>query len=284
MKTSNYKELKAFFKELTKRYTEDQISAMATKLTFYIVLSSFPLTIVILEILRITKVTNTDLFFDLTEFVPDPVMNFIQFIFSDVTVNNSSTILPFAILIALWSSSRGINALIQSLNRAYRVKEKRNFIVIRLMAFVYTIAFLLVLIITGALIIFGNRIYQFVIAFVVEPSYLEISVDIIRYAFSILLSIIFFNGLYNVVPIKGNKFMSALPGTIVATVGWIGISALFSIYVNLSTSLSYMYGSLTDIIIVLLWLYTCSIVIIIGGEVNAIFGNMKASKDSKEHE
>lgn len=280
---NRYKDLEAFFKELMKRYNDDQVSAMATKLTFYIVLSAFPLTIVILEIIRITKVTNTSLFLDLTEFFPDAVMNFVQFIFTDVSVNNSGTILPVAILIALWSSSRGINALIQSLNRAYRVKEKRNFIIIRLMAFVYTIAFLLILILTGALIIFGNRIYQFAVSFVTVPAYLELSVDIIRYAFTILLSIAFFNGLYNVVPIKGNKFMSALPGTVVATVGWIGISALFSIYVNLSTSLSYMYGSLTDIIIVLLWLYIISIVTIIGGEINAIFGSMKESK-STEHE
>lgn len=282
MKKNNLNELKAFFQELAKRYNDDQVSAMATKLTFYIVLSSFPLTIVILEIIRITKVTNTSLFLDLTEFVPDAVMNFVQFIFTDVNVNNSGTILPVAILIALWSSSRGVNALIQSLNRAYRVKEKRNFIIIRIMAFVYTIAFLVILILTGALIIFGNRIYQFVISFIAEPIYLELLVDVMRYVFSILLSIIFFNGLYNVVPIKGNKFMSALPGTIVATVGWIGISALFSVYVNLSTSLSYMYGSLTDIIIVLLWLYICSIVIIIGGEINAIFGSIKESKSSKE--
>ncbi len=282
MANTNNNELNAFFKELAKRYTDDQVSAMATKLTFYIVLSFFPLTIVILEILRITNVTNASLFLDLAEFVPDAVTNFIQFIFTDVNVNNSGRILPVAIIIAIWSSSRGINSLIQSLNRAYRVKEKRNFIIIRLMAFVYTLAFLMVLILTGALIIFGNRIYQFAITFVAEPGYLELSVTIIRYAFSILLSIIFFNGLYNVVPIKGNKFMSALPGTIVATVGWIGISALFSVYINLSTSLSYMYGSLTDIIIVLLWLYTCSIVIILGGEINAIFGNMKESKSTND--
>ena len=279
---NNYKELEAFLKKLAKRYNDDQVSAMATKLTFYIVLSAFPLTIVILEIIRITKVTNTSLFLDLTKFFPTAVTEFVQFIFSDVSVNNSGTILPLAIFIALWSSSRGINALIQSLSLAYRVKEKRNFIITRLIAFAYTFAFLVVLILTGALIIFGNRIYQFAVGFVTEPTYLEISVDIIRYAFTILLSIIFFNGLYNIVPIKGNKFMSALPGTIVATVGWIGISALFSVYVNLSTSLSYMYGSLTDIIIVLLWLYTCSIVIIVGGEINAIFGNMKESKSTEK--
>jgi len=278
MKSNNYPEVKGFFKELLKRYEDDQVSAMATKLTFYTVLSFFPLTIVILEIIRITRVTNTSLFMDLAKFVPEAVVNFIQFIFSDVQANTSVSILPFALIIALWSSSRGVSALIQSLNLAYRVKEKRNFLITRLYAFFYTLAFIITLVLTGALIIFGNRIYQFILTFITVPAYLEFFVDIIRYAFTILLSIIFFNGLYNVVPIKGHKFINALPGTIVATVGWIGISAIFSIYISLSTSLSYIYGSLTDIVVVLLWLYICSIVIIIGGEINAIFGTFNENK------
>ncbi len=211
----------------------------------------------------------------MAEFIPDAVVGFLVFIFTDVQDHTTGTILPFALLIALWSSSRGINALIQSLNRAYRVKTKRNFILIRFMSFGYTIAFLIAIIFLCVLIIYGNRIYHTAISFINAPDYLEIIVDFTRYLFSIMFSVIFFNGIYNIVPIKGNKFISALPGTLVTTVGWIGVSAIFSIYVNYSPSLSYMYGSLTDIVIVMLWLYICCTITITGGEINAIFGHLK---------
>ncbi len=283
MQKPDYTKLYGHIREIQKRYNEDQVSAMATKLTFFTILSVFPFTIVSLEIFRISNFSDTGLFADFTALFPDTVINFLTYLFNDALNNTSITLLPFASFIALWSASRAIHAIIQSLRVAYRVTEKQNFIVIRLVAFIYTIAFVLIIILTGAFILFGNRIYNTAIEYINVPFNPELLIDFIRYIFTILMSILFFSGIYNVVPTHGNRFMSTLPGTIVATTGWIGISAFFSIYVNLSTSLSYIYGSLADIVIIMLWLYACSIIIILGGEVNAVIGdyNEKNQKNSE---
>lgn len=267
-------------KEVQRRYTADQVSAMATKLTFYTLLSIFPFIIVFLEIFRLSNFTNTSLFSELTELFPDIVINFVTYLYSDAVINTSGTILPFASVIALWSASRAINAIIQSLRRAYGYREKHNFIWMRFLALAYTIAFIVVVILTGALILFGNRIYHLIMSYVEVPFDLELIIDLLRYLTTILISILFFSGIYNVVPTKGNRFISTLPGTILATIGWIATSAFFSIYANLSASLSYIYGSLADIVIVMLWMYVCSIIIVLGGEINAVIGEFNQNKPS----
>jgi len=269
--------LKAFLKELSKRYNEDQVSALSTKLTFYITLSAFPLTIILLEIIRLTHLSDTGLFLEITEFVPHVVLEFVQYIFDDVKLNTSDSILPLATITTLWSASKGVNALIYSLNRAYRINMKPNFILMRMTSLLYTIAFVLILVLTGSLVIFGNRIYHLSTTFFNFPDSFKYFVILFRYLFSFLLSVLFFSGLYNL-PLKGIQIKKTLPGTMVATFGWIGFSSLFSIYINYSTSLSYMYGSLTDIIIVLLWLNITSNLIIIGGEVNAILHKQSSKR------
>lgn len=268
-----YTTIKKNLREIQKRYSSDHVSALATKLTFYTLLSIFPFIIVFLEIFRISNFTDTSLFTDFTSLFPYTVINFVTYLYNDAVNNTSGTILPFASIIALWSASRAINAIIQSLRIAYRVQVKRNFIYMRLLAFGYTLAFIIVVILTGALILFGNRIYHTIMSYVDIPFDLERTIDILRYVTTIFISIVFFSGIYNVVPTKGHRFFSTLPGTLVATLGWIGTSAFFSIYANLSASLSYIYGSLADIVIVMLWLYVCSIIIVMGGEINAVIGN-----------
>ncbi len=265
-------------KEVQRRYTADQVSAMATKLTFYTLLSIFPFIIVFLEIFRLSNFTNTSLFSELTQLFPDIVVNFVTYLYNDAVVNTSGTILPFASVIALWSASRAINAIIQSLRRAYGYREKHNFLWMRFLALAYTIAFIIFVILTGALILFGNRIYQLIISYLQVPFDLGLLIVLLRYITTLLISIMFFSGIYNVVPTKGNRFISTLPGTILATIGWIAASAFFSIYANLSTSLSYIYGSLADIVIVMLWMYACSIIIVLGGEINAVIGEFNQNK------
>jgi membrane protein len=143
------------------------------------------------------------------------------------------------------------------------------------MAFVYTIAFAFILLITFAMIIFGNKLIDLAISYIHISSNIESWANIVRLLFSMILSFLFFIMLYNITPNKRISFKEVIPGSIFATIGWIATSYFFSIYINFSSSLSYMYGSLTGIIVLMLWLYICSTIIIIGGEINAMYRERK---------
>lgn len=260
-----------YIQEISVQYKKNQVSAMATKLTFYIILSAVPFMICLFEAIRLTNITDTSLFYDLASILPDSITSFIQLMSEDIQNSSSGGILPLALVIALWSSSRGINALIHSLNRSYGVNRRRNFITIRLISFLYTLAFIVIIIVVAALIIFGSSIYHTILSYVTLPAYLSLVVTLLRYAVSILLVFFFLIALYNITPNTPISFKDVLPGSAFSTLAIISVSAGFSFYVNNSFSLSYLYGSLTNIVIVMLWLYIVSNIIIIGGEINAMF-------------
>jgi len=138
---------------------------------------------------------------------------------------------------------------------AYREKETRSYIYLRFLSLVYTIAFAVIIIITLAFIVFGKRILDFMffhIPFLAQWTY---TIDSIRFITSIVLSFLFFILLYNASPNKRIMIKDVMPGAIFSTISWHLLSFLFSLYVNNAGSFSYMYGSLTGIIILLLWLY-----------------------------
>lgn len=272
--------------QLIRRVKADDITAWASKLTFYILLSIFPFLLFLMQIISHTPLTKIDMLNQFHDLFPEEVFGIVNLITTDIQNNKSDTVLSIAIIATIWAASKGIMAVITSLNKAYGEKETRSYIFLRFMAFVYTIAFALVLILTFILIIFWNKLLSFAFSYIYLPTALEGIIDFIRILFAIVLLFFFFILLYNASPNMKISFKEVIPGAIVSTFGWLGMSLIFSIYVNKLSNFSYMYGSLASIIILMIWLYLCSIIILIGGELNAIYTEHKkkytlAQKPSK---
>lgn len=104
------------------------------------------------------------------------------------------------------------------------------------------------------------------------PTLTNISVLIvcIRTALSIVVLILFFALIYKALPDKKLSFRRQIPGAIFATAGWLIFSYLFNIYINNFSNYSYIYGSLTAIILFMLWMYFCMIILLAGAELNII--------------
>lgn len=251
------------------RYEKDSVSAMAAKLTLFLMLSIFPFLIVALEIIRFYDFSYAHLL-DLQGVLPPSIYNYFYSVVDDMNGSSNGNLLPVAIIIAIWSSSKGVATLIQSLNKAYRTNIRRKYIITRIIAFFYTIGFLLILILTGILIVFGNQIYQILADLIHLPHAFGHIAGILRYLVSTIMYLAFFTGLYNLSHISTNRIKHTLPGTVLAILGLTISSVVFSLYIKYSTSLSFLYGNLTNIIILLLWLYIVSNVIIMGGELNAV--------------
>ncbi|GMQ56081.1 YhjD/YihY/BrkB family envelope integrity protein [Vallitalea sediminicola] len=259
------------FVNLFKRVQSDDITAWASKLTFYILLSIFPFILFLMQILSYTSLSDVDVLYQFKDIFPDEIFGVIGFITTDIEKNQSDTLLSIALIATIWAASKGIMAIITSLNKAYREKETRSYIFLRLMSFIYTIAFAIVLIITFLLIIFWNKLLNLAFSYIYLPTGLEGIIDFIRILFAMVLLFFFFILLYNASPNKKITFKEVVPGAILSTIGWLAMSFIFSFYIDKIGNFSYMYGSLASIIILLIWLYLCSIIILVGGELNAIY-------------
>jgi len=266
------------FKELAIRIQSDDISAWAAKLTFFLLLSIFPFLIFIMELLNHITI-DTESVYELTQLFPQEIISIFTLIIEDISnVETSSSVLPIAIVAAIWSASKGIMAIIGGLNMAYKEKETRSYIYLRALSLIYTVAFAFILLITLGFIVFGNKIIGLLMINIPVLSEWTYTIDIIRLISSVILTFLFFILLYNATPNRKIMIRDVMPGAFFATISWIFVSYFFSIYVNTSKSFSYMYGSLTSIILLLVWLYVSSTIIMLGGEINAINSEHKKKR------
>lgn len=245
-----------------------QLSLYGANACFFLVLSLFPALLLILASLRYTSLTAADLIFALEGVVPRALMSSVERLIVSTYYNSSGAVLSISAVTAVWSASRGIYSLLTGLNWVYGVRENRGYLYTRLISVVYLIAFLVVLMLTLVLHVFGNGI----IAYIEDLDWpiTEALSQIIdqRMVLLILVQILIFAVMYMALPNRRNHFWASLPGAVVAALGWQGFSQLFSVYVTHLTDYSNIYGSVYAMALGMLWLYFCMVIVLFGGAVN----------------
>ncbi len=263
---------KLFIKDLLYRMKEDSVTAMGAQLAYYLILSIFPFIIFFLNLLSYTPIARDDVLQNLIVILPSDTQRLITELLSETINKSSDTLLSLGAITGIWAASRGIMSLIKSLNKAYGVEEKRSYIELRGVAILFTLALLVLLLIVLATLVFGEIIGNMIFDYIGLTEKFIIIWKYLRIIISVGFMILTFTLLYKFSPsIRNNKikFKHTLPGAIFTSIGWIIISGLFSFYVNNFGNYGKTYGSLGGIIILLVWLYISSIIVITGGEINA---------------
>lgn len=259
---------KSLFKHLYEKIKGDEVTGLAAQLAYYFLLSIFPLLIFVITLLPFIPVSQADLMEILRTYAPAESAQLLEANLKEVMKNQNGGLLSFGILATFWSASNGTNAIIRALNHAYDIEETRSFIRTRGLALLLTIGLIFVVVISLLLPVFGKFILGIVFDVLgFEPSFIY---DLLRWVISIAVITLVFLIMYWIGPNLKMKCMYALPGAIFASVGWALSSWAFSFYVNSFGNYSSTYGSLGGIIVLMLWLYISGLVIIVGGEINAV--------------
>ena len=248
---------------------KQNISAYAASIAFFFFLSIVPMLMMLCAIIPYTPVTEENLVQAVTDVVPDMVDAMVVSLISDV-YDRSEGIISIAIIATIWSAAKGVMALMTGLNAVNGVEEKRNYFVIRVIACFYTIVMLLIVILSLVINVFGNQLVS--IGLYRLPQ-LERIVDFcmnFRFLVVWVVMTVLFAAIYAYVPNKKLKFKEQIPGATFSAVVWSVFSWGFSIYVTYGNSYG-VYGSLSIIIIVLLWMYFCMYIIMIGAYLNRYF-------------
>ncbi len=272
----------SFFKNMYCRFRDDDVPALGAQLTYYFILSFFPFLIFVVSLLSFVQLSGDGAVAELIRLLPAQTGEAINGILEEVTGNGSGTLLSVGMIGTLWSASNGVNAVIKGINKAYDVEETRPFWKVRAISLGATIVLALVIMLAIVLLIFGEVIGQFLLSWLDSPSDAGFLWGTLKYAVPIAAMIVVFTLLYWIVPNRTLRFKAILPGALFATFGWIATSLLFQFYINHFGNYSKTYGSIGGIIVLLIWLYISSNIIILGGELNAALagGRMKAGDDS----
>lgn len=259
--------IRAFVRKLR----EDTVSAFAAQTAFFVILSFLPFLMFLLTLVRFLPFGRAEMLQAVHSAFPAPIHEFMGVVLKEALQKTSGTFLSISAGAALWSASRGVLVIVRGLNRVYKNQESRNYIVLRLLAVGYTVVFSVVLAITLVLLVFGNQIFLYLQERIPIVEHGAILVILIRTVVSLLLLIAFFWALYLFVPDRKVCHSSVeLPGAILCAAGWMGFSYLFSFYIDHMSDFSAMYGSLTAIVLCMVWLYACMYLLFAGAEFNVI--------------
>lgn len=249
---------------------EDHVSAFSAHATLFIIISFFPFVMFLLTLLQFFPITENFLLKSITSVIPMKINSLIIVIITEIYDKSSSTVISITALTALWSASRGFLAIINGLNSVYDIDETRNYMKLRIISTFYTLIFACMLLVTLAILVFGNRLYLWVTTKIPVLNELAVIIISLRTIVGLVVLTCFFLLLYNVMPDRTSRILTELPGSIVAAVGWMSFSYLYSFYIDNLENFSYIYGSLTAIVLLMLWLYFCMYILFIGAEVNVL--------------
>ena len=256
------------FKKYLQKLFELNIPVYASQASFFIVLSVFPTLVLLMGLLRYTRIDVENLTELLHGVLPTALMPSAQKLIMNTYQGTNGTVLSVSALIALWSASRGIHSLRTGLNALYDVREDRGYFYTRLLSVFYTVALLVVLVLTLVLHVFGTELLA-LLPWKDNPvvMFIESLVDL-RFFLLLGVQTLLFTAMFIFLPNRKVRFWDAFPGAVLASIGWLVFSQLYSVYVENFAGLSAVYGSVYAVALSMLWLYCCISIVFYGGALN----------------
>ncbi|MCI8483701.1 MAG: YihY/virulence factor BrkB family protein [Lachnospiraceae bacterium] len=265
--------IKAFSEECRR----DNVSAYAAQAAFFIVMSLIPFIMLFISLVQYTPVTESMIMELINRLMPDYISPFLIGIIHEV-YSDSVGIVSAAAVMAVWSAAKGVQCLTNGLNSVYDIEETRNWILLRFRAILYTLMLIIAIVVSLTLMVFGNSLQHLIIKYI--PFAAHITQGILKLRSLILLAVLmlFFAMMFKMLPNRKAAVRSQLPGSMMGAVGWSALSFGISVYVDYFNGFS-MYGSLTTIILVMLWLYFGIYILLVCAEVNKIYEEYRERKE-----
>ena len=265
--------LKIFFRGIQK----GNLTSRASSTAFNFFLAVFPSIIFLFTLIPYIPIDNfQDQLMDLLkEFMPRSAFEATESTLEDIIKHQNGGLLSVGFIAALYFSTNGFNALIEAFNQSYHNTETRSFMMQRLISVLLVFILTLLIVIAISLIIISeialHKIFQrdFLASFMIQMGR-----GVIIFAlFFFLISFTYFLG-----PSKKTRWKFFNPGSLLATILSILTSVGFAFYVNNFGQYNKLYGSIGTLIVVLLWIYFNSFVLLIGFELNASINTAKQTK------
>ncbi|MBC1650739.1 YihY/virulence factor BrkB family protein [Listeria booriae] len=252
-----------------------RVTSHAAQLTFYILLSILPMMLVFGNLIPLFPMPKEEIYNTLQTFMPPEVYDILHPVIESMLTNASGTAISLGLITAIWSASKCFSALQEVLNIVYQAPDRKNFIVTRIMSF---LMMLVIIVVLGAVIFvfaFGEQIVTFL------QDQLDLKLDALadlgaaKWFITPIFLFILFLIIYWLVPNVKWKIRKSVIGALFATIGWLAATELLSAYVSFQGDKILGFGSLSIMIVIMLWLYFVSIILLLGAFINVIIDAYK---------
>jgi membrane protein len=256
---------KEFGLGLKKEITDDSVTDLAATVTYYGVLALFPflLFLVALASVVITPDQAQQLVQQLSQVAPPAVTQIVGDRIQQLAAGGNVGLVGFGALGALWAASGATLAMMRALNACYDVTESRPFWKVRGTSLLMTIVSTVLALVAALVAIAAAPIADAV------GGPVGTAVTWLRLPVAGVVMMFLWAVLYYALPDVQQSFKFITPGSVVGVILWVVASWAFSKYVANFGSYDKTYGSIAGVIVLLLWMWISSLVMLVGAEINA---------------
>ncbi|MBB4570916.1 YihY/virulence factor BrkB family protein [Rhizobium leucaenae] len=263
--------LRDVFWRVVHEISDDRISLVAAGVTFYLLLALFPALAALVSLYGFIAdpASISEHLRSLSGLLPPGAFDMIADRLNDLVQRRSGTLsvaLFLGLGVALWSTHSGTLAIFDAMNIAYEEPEKRGLVRLNLVGLCFTLCAIL-----AAILVIGSvAIMPLVLSLFWLDQWKENLVLILRWPILLILMIIAVTAIYRFGPSREPAKVRWLTwGAALATIGWIAMSLLFSLYLKNFANYDATYGTLGALIGFLIWIWLSVVILLVGAEVNA---------------
>jgi len=266
-----------FAARTSEKFNRDHLSAFSAQATFYLMLAVFPFAMLLCLAIRMLPFVTKDTLMMAIGLIPESYRNIFTELVNSYYNDNFGYVGIALIFFLIWTASRFMQALINGFNTAYGIEENRNQVVLRLIGCLYTVVLCGLLVCLIVMYALGSKVVGLMINFAPDLLPLEFLITLARnLAMPALLLLLFWLS-YVFLPSRKGHFLDELPGAMLTAIVWRGSAALYGFFVEMSMEkYSYVYGTLTGVVMILIWLYTDVFFWFVGAELNSFILKYKA--------
>ncbi len=254
-------------RSIADRVSKDCVFAYAGQASFFIVISAIPFFLLLTSALRLILPQNAGMDADFFgHFLPESAFLLLKEVFEALKSEANVSLLSISGIALLWASSRGIRALSEGIRNVFGTRDSISYFHKYLQSIFTTIFVMAVMIASVAVMLFRDHLFENILG--MAGGTMRVLVGMRFLIFLSLLTVVF-SALFSFMSGKQIPFRQHMTGALFAALGWIVFSWGYSIYVNEFAGESYLYGSLSAVVLLMLWVYFCMSILLFGAEISA---------------
>ncbi|WP_447962336.1 YihY/virulence factor BrkB family protein [Nitrospira sp. Ecomares 2.1] len=259
-------------KEVWAASCEDDVFGRAAQLGFYFLLGLFPALLGVTALIGMLpkQVVLPTVMPYAQEVLPAESLIFVERYVEQMVQGSGGRLFSLSLLGSLWAASWGMLAIINTLNAVYGVRETRPLWKVGLTAVLLTIGAAVFFITSLILILAGGHVSQWVTEVTGSVWWLTLGWPLLQWPVIVLLLLVANNLVYYWAPNTDHEWQWMKPGSVLAVFLWIILSLGLKFYVENFINYNAVYGPITGVIILMMWLYVGGLTLLLGGELNFI--------------
>lgn len=274
-----------------------RVTRTAASLAYNLLFALFPLLIFLNNLLAMLDLDVFALTPHLQKFLPNSVVGLITSYLEHISGTSSGMIFWFSLIFTVYFPLRAAGHLMDDVRRAHGLSRPQKPLPYLLKQILYTLLLLLVILLAPLLAVSGRELLTFISSNLLSKEmqpFMNAVISFWQYFRFVLLGILMFIALatlYDISPDERPPVRKILPGTLIALVSWFAVSIAFTFFAENVANYSLLYGTLSALVVMLIWLYLTSFCLIMGAEFNSALNqaieeskNANKSTDTKNTE